>query len=196
MMAGNQPSQRAIWTLADKPSGAAERNIRKAVIRLGDWLRDLPDVKINRSGSELIIKDVGLTRAAVSPIAYDSNTRSIEINERCRFWDDPKKSTHQQYKRRFLCSNRANHLEMHEVGHAQHHHQSEAVHNELKGRGGIWPRGEQMELANRLSMKAAESPIEFVSEFYTARRLQIPIKPDLLAALEALYGIFAGPTWE
>jgi len=196
MMAGNQPSQRAIWTLVERPSQAAERNIRRAVKQLETWLRDLPDVKINRNGSELIIKDVGLTRAAVSPIAYDSNTRSIEINQRCRFWDDPKKSTHQQYKRRYLCSNRPNHLEMHEVGHAEHHHQSEAVHNELKERGEIWPREKQMELANRLSMKAAQSPIEFVSEFYTARRLQIPINPDLLAALEELYGVFAGPTWE
>jgi len=84
---------------------------------------------------------------------------------------------------------------MHEVAHAQHHHQSEAVHNALKQKGGIWPK-EQMELANRLSRKAAESPIEFVSESYTARRLRIPIDPALLAALDELYRVFAGPTWE
>jgi len=43
------------WTLADKPGGKAERNIRDAVMRLRDWLRDLPEVQINRNGSELII---------------------------------------------------------------------------------------------------------------------------------------------
>jgi len=84
--------QHAIWTLVDTPSPAAERSISRAVNLLETWLRDLPDVKIDRNGSESIIMDVGLRQAAVSPIAYDSNTRAIEINERCRFWDDPKKS--------------------------------------------------------------------------------------------------------
>jgi len=87
------------------------------------------------------------------------------------------------------------HLVLHEVGHAKHHHEHEARYSELRRMGGIWP-SEQRGLARRLSDRAADSPIEFVAEFYAARRLQGVLNPELLASLEALYREFGGPSWE
>jgi hypothetical protein len=190
-----KPSQRGHLTLVEKPSNAALRKIRIVVKQLKTWLHDVPVVKINGNASDSIINDVGIRQAALAPIAYDSNTRSVDINERCRFWDDPKKYMRQFHHYGMFSSADPRHMEMHEVGHAKHHYEQAALYDELKAMGGIWP-GEPRGLATRLSDRAGESPIEFVAEFYAARRLQVVLDHELLAQLELLYQGFGGPSWE
>jgi len=192
-----KPSPGADWTLAEKPSNAASRNIRQAVTRLKSWLRDLPNVKVDASAAHAIIANGGQWDAAHLPIAYDPDTRTIEINERCRFWNQPRK-----YMRRFytnnkrFCSPNPGHLEAHEVAHSKHHHFAEATYNALRTRGGIWPSRQQHELASYLSKRAAGSPLEFVAEFYAARLLKSEVSADRLADFERMYRAFEGPSWE
>ena len=64
----------------------------------------------------MIIQDCGPIEAGETPLGYDARTKTILINERCRFWDTPKNHMKRLYDRGHLCTSRPDHLELHESG--------------------------------------------------------------------------------
>ncbi len=60
-------------------------------------------------------------------------------------------------------------------------------------RKAAWPTGEDRQTARGISIKAGESPMEFVSEAYVAFRTAMQISEELRAKLELLYKFYGGP---
>jgi hypothetical protein len=163
------------------------------VKRLREEIRDLPGVRVDPAGSTVIIEDCGPIAAGETPLAYDPRIRSILINDRCRFWHNPKKYMQRLHETEHLCTSRPDHLELHEVGHARHHYVAGDAHNEIRQM--LWVSSEQRRLAARLSYRASIRPIEFVAEAYVALRFGIPLDPELRTNLLALSKPLKGPPW-
>jgi hypothetical protein len=188
-----KPGKNIFWSLVEHPSPRAQREISKAAKRLREEITHLPEVTIDSAGSGIIVRDCGMTEAGETPLAYDHRTRAILINERCKFWDDPKKHMRRLHDKGHLCTWRLDHLELHELGHARHHFATRDEYNEI--RQTLWVSSEQRRLASRLSYRASIRPIEFVAEAYVGFRVGVPMNPELHTSLLALYKLLKGPPW-
>jgi hypothetical protein len=188
-----KPGKSDFWSLVDHPSPRAQREISKAVKRLRNEIKDLPGVTIDAEGSSAIIQDCGLIEAGETPLAYDPRIRAILVNDRCKFWDNPKKHMRRLHSNGHLCTSRPDHLELHEVGHARHHFAAGVAYNEI--RQILWVSTEQTRLAAHLSYRASIRPIEFVAEAYVGFRLGVPMNSELRTSFLALYESLKGPTW-
>jgi hypothetical protein len=188
-----KPGKNNFWSLLDHPNPQAQREISKAVRRLREDIRDLSGVTVDPAGSGVIIQDCGPLEAGETPLGYDARTRTILINERCRFWENPRKHTRRMHDEGLYCTPRPDHLELHEVGHARHHFSAGDAYNGI--RQSTWISSEQKWLVARLSLRAATRPVEFVSEAYVAFRTGVPLDPELFAALLSLYRALKGPAW-
>jgi hypothetical protein len=177
----------------DHPTTQAQREISRAVQRLREEIKDLPGVRVDPAGSSRIIDDCSLIEAGETPLGYDPRIRVILINERCKFWYNPKKYMKRLHERGHFCTSRPDHLELHEIGHARHHFVASDAYNEIRQM--LWVSSEQRHLAACLSYRASIRPIEFVAEAYVALRLGISLNPELQAKLLALYETLKGPPW-
>ena len=132
-----------------------------------------------------------MIEADETPLAYDPRIRAILINERCKFWDDPKKHMKRLHDNGHLCTSRPDHLELHEVGHARHHFATGDEYNEIKQT--LWISSEERCLAARLSYRASIRPIEFVAEAYVGFRIGVAMAPEFHTNLLDLYRFLKGP---
>jgi hypothetical protein len=181
------------WSLAPEPSYQARNAIAAAVKRLQSELDQLPGVTLKRNGSAAMIADMGAEVAGRTPMGYHSRSKTLLINERSRFWNDVKGNMKRLKKQGIFSTGRPEHLELHETGHARHHLSSEERYNEVRSMR--WPTGEDQALARQLSARAANSPIEFVSEFYAAKRSGVVLDDELETKLLLLYQFLGGPQW-
>jgi hypothetical protein len=181
------------WTLVEKPSQRAEKSIASSVKRLKSEIEGFEGVKIERNGSAQLIADHGLDTAASTIMGYHSQTRTILINERCPFWNAPKKWMNKLHEQDVFCTSRVDHVELHEIGHMRCHLADPKAYNRL--RKATWPTGEDRQTARGISIKAGESPMEFVSEAYVAFRTAMQIPEELRAKLELLSKFYGGPPW-
>ncbi len=180
-------------SLAERPNNRAELNLAKSATTLERIVAGLPGVKINARASEAIIADRGLKQAAALPIACDPSTRTIEINARSRFWEEPAKQMKRLFTARYFSTPHADHVLWHDSAHARHHDAIDEVYNQLMGQA--WSDPAQQALAARLSHQAASEALEFIAETYTAFKRDVPLDPALRIELERLYIEHGGPPW-
>jgi hypothetical protein len=122
------------------------------------------------------------------PGMYHAGTKTIYLNQRSPYWDDPAATMAEARKINWLSSDRPAHVIIHEVGHAEHHKAvGTVVYNQVRAQV-FTP--EEKAVAGRVSRYAATKPIEIVPEVYAGLVAGKQYDSEVMA----LYASLRGPT--
>ena len=125
------------------------------------------NVAVQTKGSGVIEKSFGKRQVQDIPAVFSSVDNVIRINERQRYWKDPRAAMDRSgiSGSRWFSSDDIDHIIHHEVGHAKHLERAGIDrYNEVKARKFTW--AEKKVIEQHVSRYGATKPIEFVAEMY------------------------------